>query len=86
MTTTQHFWSVPANPGDPDLWVCLSCLKEVYRQKVPRPNCPSCQGVSTYEAFTLEAIKDWGTDELIAKAQAAVDSAHAQPVQAADAV
>ena len=71
MTTTQHFWSVPANPGDPDLWVCLSCLKEVYRQKVPRPNCPSCQGVSTYEAFTLEAIKDWGTDELIAKAVAA---------------
>lgn len=35
------------------------------------PDCPSCHGVSTYEGFTLEAIRDWGTEELIAKAIAA---------------
>jgi hypothetical protein len=46
----------------------MSCLNEVFRRKVPKPNCPSCHGVSTYEAFTLEAIREWGTEELIAKA------------------
>lgn len=35
------------------------------------PACPTCHGVSTYEAFTLAAIQDWGTEELIAKAVAA---------------
>ena len=35
------------------------------------PACPTCHGVSTYEAFTLAAVQDWGTDELIAKAVAA---------------
>ena len=82
MATAQTFWPVPVNPGDPDLWVCLSCLGEVYWRKVPRPGCPSCHGVSTYEAFTLEAIQDWGTEELIAKAQAAVQAGTTQPVEA----
>jgi hypothetical protein len=35
------------------------------------PDCPTCHGVSTYEAFTLESIRDWGTEELIAKAETA---------------
>lgn len=80
MATTQTFWQVAANPGNADFWVCMSCLNDVYWRKVPRPACPSCQGVSTYEAFTLEAVRDWGTEELIAKATAAVGSADAQPV------
>jgi hypothetical protein len=48
--------------------------------------------VSTYEGFTLEAIRDWGTEELIAKAVAAQEAATvvqpapetAAPVEAAD--
>ena len=39
--------------------------------------------MSTYEAFTLESIRDWGTEELIAKAesaQAAAKAAARQPV------
>ena len=38
------------------------------------PDCPSCHGVSTYEAFPIEAIADWGTEELIAKANAALQA------------
>ncbi len=41
------------------------------------PDCPSCHGVSTYESFTLEAVRDWGTDELIAKAAAEQKAAEA---------
>ncbi|MFO0775604.1 MAG: hypothetical protein U0172_13170 [Nitrospiraceae bacterium] len=75
MASTQTFWQVPANPGDADLWVCMSCLGEVYWRKVPRPDCPSCHGVSTYEHFTLAAVQDWGTADLIAKATAAASGA-----------
>jgi hypothetical protein len=57
----------------------MSCLGEVFYRKVPMPDCPSCHGVSTYEGFTLEAIRDWGTEELIAKAVAAQQAAAAQP-------
>ena len=62
--------------------VCMSCLSEVYRRKVPMPDCPSCHGVSTYEAFTLESIRDWGSDELIAKAQDAQQEVVSPPLQA----
>lgn len=53
------------------------------------PDCPTCQGVSTYEAFTLEAIRDWGTEELIAKSEiaqqaASLEAASAASVKAAD--
>jgi hypothetical protein len=51
----------------------MSCLSEVYKRKIPVPDCPTCHGVSTYEAFTLEAIRDWGTEELIAKAVRAAE-------------
>lgn len=71
MASTQSFWPVPQREGAADLWVCMSCLSEVYYRKVPMPDCPGCHGVSTYEAFTLEAVRDWGSDELIAKAVAA---------------
>jgi hypothetical protein len=64
----QAFWSVACGEGEPDLWVCMSCLSEAYRRKVPMPDCPTCHRVSTYEAFTLESIKEWGSQELIDKA------------------
>lgn len=71
MSVTQSFWSVSHHDGDPDLWVCMSCLSEVFFKKVPMPNCPTCHGVSTYESFSLEAVRDWGTEDLIAKAEVA---------------
>lgn len=77
MGTKQAFWSVPAKDGEPDLWVCMSCLNEAFCRKVPMPDCPTCHGVSTYEAFTLAAVQDWGTEELIAKATAAQDAEEA---------
>mgnify|MGYP003337690996 CR=1 FL=1 len=80
MASTQSFWAVAHRDGDPDFWVCMSCLEEVYYRKVPMPDCPSCHGVSTYEGFTLDAIKDWGSEALIAKASAA------QQTQAVEAV
>lgn len=77
MASKQAFWSVAAKDGEPDLWVCMSCLSEAFCRKVPMPACPTCHGVSTYEAFTLAAVQDWGTEELIAKAVAAQRDAEA---------
>jgi hypothetical protein len=82
MAQEQPFWRVDSEAGEPDLWVCMSCLNEVFRRKVPMPDCPTCHGVSTYEAFTLEAIRDWGTEELIAKAEQAQAEKEVAPVQA----
>jgi len=84
MAEEQAFWPVEYDEGEPDLLVCMSCLSEVYRRKVPMPDCPTCHGVSTYEAFTLESIRDWGTTELIAKAESAQDAPEAPPVQNSD--
>jgi hypothetical protein len=67
----QEFWPVECPEGEPNLLVCMSCLNEVYCQKIPNPSCPSCGSVSAFEAFTLESIQDWGTEELIQKAQQA---------------
>jgi hypothetical protein len=83
MAPASSFWPVEVKEGEPDLWVCMSCLSEVYRRKVPMPHCPTCHGVSTFEAFTLDAIRDWGTDELIAKAGAAAAERGLEPLQAA---
>lgn len=85
MASTQSFWSVPQREGLADFFVCMSCLGEVFYRKVPMPDCPACHGVSTYEAFTLEAVRDWGTEDLIAKAvaaQQASDAAESAPVPA----
>jgi hypothetical protein len=71
MSRELTFWPVEHAEGEPDLLVCMSCLNEVFCRKVPMPDCPSCHGVSTYEAFTLESIRDWGTTDLISKAEAA---------------
>ena len=71
MSALQSFWSVSQGEGEPPFWVCMSCLGEVFYRKVPMPDCPACHGVSTYEAFSLDAIRDWGTDELIARAASA---------------
>jgi len=73
MASMQSFW--PVSHRDDDFWVCMSCLTEVFYRKVPMPDCPSCHGVSTYEGFTMEAIQDWGTEDLIAKAVAAREAA-----------
>jgi hypothetical protein len=67
MSDTQSFWSVPQRDGEPPFWVCMSCLSEAFYRKVPMPDCPNCHGVSTYEAFAIEAIADWGTEDLVAK-------------------
>ena len=80
----QTFWSVDSEAGEPDFWVCMSCLSEVFRRKVPMPDCPMCHGVSTYEAFTLDAIRDWGSQDLIAKADQAQADAESEPVQAGE--
>jgi hypothetical protein len=77
MASTQLFW--PVSHRDDDFWVCMSCLGEVFYRKVPMPDCPSCHGVSTFEGFTLEAVRDWGTEDLIAKAVAAQREAAAAP-------
>ena len=81
MAQEQTFWSVECEQGDPEFLVCMSCLNDVFWRKVPMPNCPTCQGVSTYEAFTLDSIRDWGTEELIAKAEtaASVDTPSTEP-------
>ena len=71
MAQEQTFWPVECEQGDPEFLVCMSCLNDVFWRKVPMPDCPTCHGVSTYEAFTLDSIRDWGTQELIAKAETA---------------
>ena len=82
MSERQTFWPVECEAGEPDLLVCMSCLDEVFKRKVPIPDCPACHGVSTYEAFTLEAIRDWGTEPLIEKAVRAAAEVE-QPVPSA---
>lgn len=71
MNEIQDFWSVECAEGEPDLFVCMGCLSEVYRAKVPIPACPSCGAVSAFEAFTLDAIVDWGSEDLVQKAKEA---------------
>jgi hypothetical protein len=83
MPATQSFWSVPQRDGEAAYWVCISCLSEAFHLKVPMPDCPTCHGVSTYEAFTLEAIRDWGTEDLIAKAGVAQHGATLEALSAA---
>lgn len=79
MSETPTFWAVECAEGEPDFFVCMNYLNEVYRRKVPR-ECPDCNAISSFEAFTLASITDWGTEELISKAQRAAsdDSAVTQ--------
>lgn len=69
MLESQTFWPVESEQGAPDLFVCMECLDEVFRSKVPIQGCPGCGAVSAFEPFTLESIQEWGSEELIAKAQ-----------------
>jgi hypothetical protein len=71
MVHEQAFWERKGGEGDPRFWVCMGCLSEVFWQKIPNPDCPTCHHIATYEDFTLKGIMDWGTEELIAKAIAA---------------
>lgn len=67
MTESPSFWTVDCVQGEPDLFVCMACLEEVFKAKVPINGCPGCGAVSTFEPFKIEAIREWGTDSLIAK-------------------
>lgn len=67
MTELPSFWTVECVQGEPDLFVCMACLEEVFQAKVPMNGCPGCGAVSTFEPFRIEAIREWGTDSLIAK-------------------
>ncbi len=69
MTKSSSFWPVECEVGEPDLFVCLSCLDEVFQAKLPIEGCPGCGAIGTFEPFTLEAIREWGTEELIRKAE-----------------
>jgi len=77
---SQTFWPVECEQGAPDLFVCMECLNEVFRSKVPMQGCPGCGAVSTFEPFTLESIQEWGAEELIAKARSAANSGTDSPV------
>ena len=67
MSESSSFWTVECVEGEPDLFVCMACLDEVFQAKVPINGCPGCGAVSMFEPFSLEAIREWGTDSLIAK-------------------
>jgi len=69
MTESQSFWPVECEQGEPDLFVCLTCFDEVFRAKLPVEGCPSCGAVAAFEPFTLDAIREWGTESLIQKAE-----------------
>jgi len=60
----------------------MDCLDEVFQAKVPIQGCPGCGAVSTFEAFAFESVKEWGTPELIAKAQATGSQSLATPAVA----
>ena len=69
MKQSLSFWPVECQEGEPDLFVCLTCLDEVFQAKVPVEGCPGCGAIGTFESFNLAAIKDWGTEALIRKAE-----------------
>ena len=69
MSKSLSFWPIECQEGEPDLFVCLTCLEEVFQAKVPVEGCPGCGAIGTFEPFKLEAIKDWGTEDLIRKAE-----------------
>ncbi len=69
MTEPESFWPVECAQGEPDLFVCLTCFDEVFKAKVPVEGCPSCGAIAAFEPFKLEAIREWGTEGLIQKAE-----------------
>ena len=76
MNQSLSFWPVECSEGEPDLYVCLTCLDEVFRAKVPVEGCPGCGAIGAFEPFDLAAIKDWGTERLIQKAEQEPSSSH----------
>ncbi len=69
MDQSLSFWPIECRDGEPDLFVCFSCLEEVFQAKVPVEGCPGCGAIGSFEPFHLAAIKDWGTEDLIRKAE-----------------
>ncbi len=87
MSQSSSFWTIECQEGEPDLFVCLSCLDEVFQSKIPVDGCPTCSAIGTFEPFHLDAIREWGTEALIRKAEQwpppshpATDSRSDQPV------
>jgi len=81
MDQPLSFWPVECQNGEPDLFVCFSCLEEVFQEKIPVEGCPGCGTIGAFEPFHLAAIKDWGTEGLIRKAEQVSSSTN--PGQAA---
>lgn len=71
MADAPTFWHVERGEGEADFFVCIQCLNEVYYGKIPKV-CPTCGIISSFEAFTLDSIKDWGTADLIHKSTQAL--------------
>ncbi|MDH5297358.1 MAG: hypothetical protein OEW26_09535 [Nitrospirota bacterium] len=69
MTESQSFWPVECAQGEPDLFVCLTCFDEVFKAKMPVDGCPSCGAIAAFEPFSMDAIREWGTENLIQKAE-----------------
>jgi len=69
MTESQSFWPVECAQGEPDLFVCLTCFDEVFKAKMPVDGCPSCGAIAAFEPFSIDAIREWGTEDLIRKAE-----------------
>ncbi len=84
MNQSLSFWPVECSEGEPDLFVCLTCLDEVFRAKVPVEGCPGCGAIGTFEPFNLAAIKDWGTETLIRKAEQEPAATNAVPNTSSD--
>jgi len=78
MAETRIFWAIECAEDEPEYFVCMSCLNEVYRCKVPSA-CPTCDAISTFEAFRLAGIRDWGSESLVAKAEQASTDPPARP-------
>ena len=68
MAHEQDFWKKEFEEGGQNFWVCMTCLNEVFWRKIPQPDCPTCHGYNTYDNFTCEGIKSWGTPDLVEKA------------------
>lgn len=84
MNQSLSFWPVECAEGEPDLFVCLDCLDEVFRAKLPVEGCPGCGAIGAFESFDLAAIKDWGTETLIQKAEQAPSASHSSQEASSD--
>ena len=84
MGSKQAFGLCLPKTGSRDLWVCMSCLSGGVLPEGSHAGLSDLsRGLSTYEAFALSLVQDWGTEELIAKAVTAQQAEEAASVAAA---